>query len=418
VKLVSAVAAVPIFGQARRLFTRGGPLQPAVLVSLLLYQARHGATRGYERMIEAFWSEAAALGLDLPREEPVTAQAFSSARRKLPPATVRDLVHLAAERFDETHGPRFRWHGRRLLAVDGARRFVQASEELLRFGRPEGAHYPQIHVTTLFDVLSKVPISVEIGPFATDERRSLLVLLERAKKGDVFVLDRGYPSFDVLAAMLHLKPVDFVVRLPAAATFKAVTDLLASGRTDGVVRIEPTCASTMRDMEPICVRIVVVERRDGPPWVLATSLAAEEFSAAQIAEAYALRWQIEEFHKLIAGEYFGQGFFHAKTADGVRQEVYAQALFVVLTRTLMAAAAHQAKIPFEELSQKAAVLAVGDHLTRLLLQQPPERMHEALTRLLDRIAKARVTPRPSRSVARRSFLPARKWGPAGKLSKR
>ena len=307
------------------------------------------------------------------------------------------------------------WRGRRLLAVDGQRRFVQASDDLLRFGRPGDAHYPMIHVTTLFDVVSKVPHAVEVGAYGADERTQLLAVLHRAEKGDVLVLDRGYQSFDVLAA-LHMSDVDFVVRLPASGTFKAVVEFLATGASEGVVLVEPTADSSMPDMEPLPVRIVVVARGDGPPWVLATSLPAAEFPAAAVEEAYALRWDIEEFHKLLAGDYFGQGFFHARTAEGVRQEVYAQALFVALTRTLMAAAAAVADAPFGRLSQKAAVVAVGDHLARLVLRQPPERARAGLSLLLARIARARDAVRPPRSVQRRSFLPARKWGPAGRRS--
>ena len=401
--------------RGRRQFARGGPLSPALLVSLLLFQVRKGAALGYARMLESFWGEANALGLELPQEEPISAQAFSAARKKLPARLVLGLVHEAGDRFDETHGAQFAWHGRRLLGVDGQRRFVQASRELLRFGCPGEAHYPMVHVTTLFDVVSKVPYDVEVGPYGTDERRQLLHVLHCAKKGDVLVLDAGFPSFDVLAA-LHLQSVDFIVRLPASSTFRAVEEFLAAGKTEGVVLIEPTADSSMRDMEPLPVRIVVVRGGDGPPWVLATSLGAADFPADAIASAYALRWEIEEFHKLLAGAFLGQGFFHAKSAEGVLQEIYAQALFVAITRTLMAVAAAVADVPFERLAQKAAVVAVGDHLTRLVLRQSPQRAHDHLVALLHRIAKALDRPRPPRSVPRRSFLPARKWGPAGRRS--
>ncbi len=48
-------------------FTRGGPLSPALLVSLLLFQAVKGADLGYGRMLESFWDQGAALGLELPQ---------------------------------------------------------------------------------------------------------------------------------------------------------------------------------------------------------------------------------------------------------------------------------------------------------------------------------------------------------------
>jgi hypothetical protein len=67
--------------------------------------------------------------MELPRAEPVTAQAFCQARRKPPPWIVRSLLHTAAKEFDAVHGKRFRWHSRHLLApvVRGAECGAQTS---------------------------------------------------------------------------------------------------------------------------------------------------------------------------------------------------------------------------------------------------------------------------------------------------
>jgi hypothetical protein len=364
-------------------------------------------------MLEAFWGEARAFGLELPREKPVSAQAFSDARRKLPPEFVRSLLHRAADDFDARHGGAFRWHGRRLLAVDGQRRAVQPSDALRRhFGVPEGSHYPMAHVTTLFDVTSKLPLDAAVGPYGADERKQLLLVLDRAREGDVLVLDRGYPSFDVLA-MLALRKLDFIVRVPASSTFRAVEEFLATGRDEGEIEIVPPSASAMRDMEPLRVRIVVVRGR-AEPWVLLTSLPPEQFPRAAIEDGYARRWGVETLHAEFVSKHFEQGFFHAKWVGGVEQEIYAQALFIAITRHVMAAAARNDGCDYEEIAPKAAILGVGDHLTRLVLRQPTESAHAHLALLLERIAAARCRPRPGRSHPRRSFLPARRWGPAGR----
>ena len=386
------------------------------MVSLLLSLVRHGDERGYTRMLEAFWDEARDFGLELPQERPVTAQAFSQARGKLPSAVVRGLLHRAADEFDARHGDELRWHGRRLLDVDGARRFVQCSDELRHaYGRPDGAHYPMVHVTTLFDVTSQLPLDAVVGRYGADERAQLLLVLDRAREGDVLVLDRGYPSFDVLS-VLALRGLDFVVRVPASSTFKAVEEFLATGRREGEIALVPPPGSPMTDMEPLRVRIVVVSRRGDEPWVLLTSLATAEFTAADVADAYTRRWRIEEYYKLLVGAYFGQGFFHARTVRGVEQEILAQMLFVAIARLLAAAAARLADVPYERVSQKAIILATADHLTRLVLHRSTDRAHDHLTRLFERLARAVEKPRRSRSYPRRSLLPARKWGPAGRHS--
>ena len=401
-----------------RQFVRGGPLDPCLLLSLLLYLVRHGDLRGYSRVLEAFWDEAQSFGLALPTEAPVSKQAFSQARKKLPAELVRELFHTASDAFEREHGSEFRWHGRRLLAVDGARHTIQASEELCRtFGVPEGAHYPYLHLTTLFDVCSKVPLDVEIGRYGSDERAQLLRVMERCEPDDVLVLDKGYGAFDIFAAMIHAE-VDFVCRMPASSTFTAVVDFAASGVEDATITLDAPSRSVLRGTEPIELRAVRVERHDGSAWIILTTLSAEDFTAADIADAYTRRWNVEEYYKLLVANYFGQGLLHAKSAQGVRQEIYAQMLFVVLTRNTAAIAAQFHNVPYDELSQKAAILAVGDHLTRIVLRRPAASARRDLERLLLRIARAREKPRSGRSAPRRSLQPKPKWGPKGRTSGR
>ncbi len=398
----------------RRVFNRAGPLSPALLVSLLLFQVRHGDRRGYARMLDAFWDEASGSGLELPCEDPVTAQAFCAARRKLPPELLRTLLNDAADAFDRDYGESFRFRGRRLLAVDGARRFVRRSDELRReFGSPGEAHYPQAHVTTLFDVLSKVPLDVVLGPTHVCERRQLSKVLGRTRKGDVAVLDAGYPSFDVFVMLIE-SGLDFVARMPMSHTFTVVEEFVAGGDREATIELPPSLNSVLQGHPPIRVRIVREQRGDADPWILITTLRADEFDAADIAKIYGLRWPVEEYYKLLVAKYFGQGQFHAKWVGGVEQEIYAQMLFVVITRSLMAAASQATGVPYEHLSQKGAILAVGDHLTRLVLRSPPRQMETVLQRLLKRIARAVEKPRPGRSSPRRSLQPQRRWTAAGR----
>lgn len=365
-------------------------------------------------MLEAFWDEAQVAGVELPREEPVTAQAFSAARRKLPPQLLRALVTEAARTFDDVHGDAFRFRGRRLLAVDGARRFVRRSPELeRRFGKVRGAHYPQTLVTTLFDVTAKVPIDVVLGRAEDCERREFARVLDSTAEGDVLVLDRGYPSFDVFVMLLEAG-VDFVARMPASQTFAAVEKFVAGTAPEAVIELGPSTKSVLQGHPPISLRIVRYEHKGATPWILVTTLAPQDFSVADLGEAYHRRWQIEEFYKLLVAKYFGQGHLHATWAGGVEQEIYAQMLFVTIARTLMALAAKTADVPFEHLSQKAAILAVGDHITRLVLRSPPETALATLRRLLHRISRALQRPRPGRSSPRRSLLPNSRWIASGR----
>ena len=408
----------PIVDRGRRVFGRGGVLDAALVVTLLLYQVRFAGQRGYARMLEVFWDEAQSHGVALPQDEPVAAPSFCNARQKLPATVVREVFHLAADRFDETHGESFRFKGLRLLGVDGSKLNVQPSEQLRRaYGTPSGAHYPQLLLSTLFDLCARVPVDAVVAPNASSERQQLSPLLERTRPGsDVLVLDRGYPSFDVFG-MLLVSGLDFVARVPMSQTFSGVEDFIAGGQHDSEVALWPSTKSALRNCGPIMLRAVRVARAGCNPWVLLTTLDAEEFTAADIAEIYRLRWEIEEFYNLVKGKYFGQGAFHARSARGVEQEIYAQMLLVAITRFLMASAAVEHDADYDHISQKAAILACGDYITRLLLHRSARTVTADLDRLLRRIARATERRRPGRSFPRRSRRPRRRWGPSGRCGK-
>jgi hypothetical protein len=332
---------------------------------------------------------------------------------------VREILVAAAQEFDAEFGARLRWYGRRLLAVDGARRFARRSHELEHaFGSEAGSYYPQMLVSALYDVVAEVPLDVVVDRGASSERDHMMTLCRSVQPGDVLVADRGYPSFDLFAFILSCQ-ADFVVRLPTSGGFKAVDEFIASGKSEAIVKLtRPSSARLPNGVREIPVRLVRVERHDGEPWVLATSLPAGEFPAEAIVDAYERRWRIEEFYGLLVDDYCDQVFFHSKTADGVRQEVFAQLLFVVISRALMAAVAQETGSDYTHLSRKSATLATAHGLLRLLRTGNPQHYADFMQRLLGRIARSAEPPRPGRSAPRRSLLPKPKWTPKGRRSRR
>ncbi len=404
-----------LFAKTASDFRRGGPLSPRLLLMLLLSMVGDAGRRGYQLLLESFWHDADRVGCELPTEQPVSAAALCQARQKIDPHAVRSLVHLAAAHFERHFGQEHRWLGRRIVAVDGSRATTQRSQVLFeRYGSPFGGHCPQITVSTLFDLVSKVPLDVAVGPYGTDERKVLIEEhLEHLREGDVLVLDRGYPSFETLC-YLEGCPADFALRVRTAHGFPAVTRFLESGSVDAEIEITLPAEYRTRGIAPIRVRAVRIERTDAPPIVVLTSLGRTDFSVAEIGELYHRRWAIEEYYKLTKGIYLGHRGFRARSPDGVEQEVFAQALFIAISRHLMAAAAAQCRVPYEELSQKRGMLTTAQRLTDLLLASDPPKAIDLIDRLCLWIASRRAPPRPGRRFPRRSLSRPSRWGLKGK----
>ncbi len=402
-----------VFREREQDFSRSGPLSLELLVTLFLYLVADAGRRGYEALLDAFWDECRDHGVSLPTVEPVTGSAFCQARKKIDPEFIRSLIHQAGDQFDETHGPAFRWNGHRVLAVDGARICTQRSDELWDFlGAPEGGHCPQMLLSTLYDAISGVVHDLTVAPTHAPERDELLSMLPRLRAGDLLLLDAGYPSF-LLFRELQRRSIHFVIRMPTSQTFTKVESFIASGETDQIITLFPQ-RNLPRHLEPITVRLVNCARPDGEPFILVTDLFDPKYTPETLDGLYHLRWGAEELYKLEQGDYLGQRQFHAKSLDGVKQEAYAFGLFISLSRLFMASAAESADVPFPDLSQKRAILAVASYVTRLLLQKNRRKLERIVGRLLERIARNTDPPRPGRSYPRRSFRPRPRWNATGK----
>lgn len=409
---VLSTACDPAGRRNARDFSRGGTLSPDLLVVLLLFMAADGNRRGYRHFLDAFWDECATHDVPLPTGEPVSASAFCQARGKLSSDVLRRVLHEASRKMEATFRGPSRWNGRRVFAVDGCKVNLQRSPELdFSFGRPDGGHVPQATVSALVNVASGIPNDIVIDRYGACERQMLIDHLAVLRPGDVLVLDRGYPSHEILRILLD-SGIDFLVRVPTTNTFEAIDTFRASGGSDYRVIIPPA-EDPRHGAHPIELRAVRLKNPSGEESFYLTSLRRAHVSRKQIAELYRLRWQAEELFKLEKSPYFDQRQFHARSELGVRQEILAQAIYVVIARFLQAASARHVGVSYRALSVKSAVLALADYLTRLCLKDPERAVH-VLPRLMERIARTRDRPRPGRSCPRRSFKPGPRWGPNGR----
>ncbi len=400
------------FRRDPRDFSRDGPLDPKLLTTLVLYMVADANRRGYQLLLDAFWDEARSQGLTLPTPEPIAAPSFCTARRKVTSELLLPMLHqIAAHSFWDGRDVARRWKGRRVFAIDGTEINLQRSPDLdERFGTPEGAHCPQVLLSVLLDVCAKLPMDLEAS-FVGNERDHLLSMLESLEAGDLLILDRGYPSHELLQ-VLSLSKIDFMIRVPASNTFAIVDEFRQSGSSDRVFRLMPPDGRP-RHWIPLDVRLVRIAAPDGTQSYFLTSLRRTELGLRQLRELYHMRWEVEEFFKLLKGSYIGQGQFRSKSPSGVLQEIHALVLLLAITRMCMCAAAGAIDGDQGSVSQKAAILGVAGYVARLLLAPQDVALRE-LDALLERITHTRYKKRKGRSFPRRSFRPVSRWSSAGR----
>jgi hypothetical protein len=189
-------------------------------------------------------------------------------------------------------------------------------------------------------VLNEFIIDAHIDHYRIGEHNLLGRHLSALKPSDIFLADRGYPSFWLLAYLLKHR-VNFCLRVNSTNTWKQITLMLANGESDKIVTLNYSENSVKKLKElglaknPITVRIAIVELNDGEKEVLITSFTDQKkFSLEKLKELYFLRWGTEEKYKQTKHRVEMENF-SGKTAIAIKQDFFAKIFTMNLTALVM-----------------------------------------------------------------------------------
>lgn len=212
---------------------------------------------------------------------------------------------------------------------------------------------------------------------------------------------------------------EFLVRLPKTGMFGEVGAFLSQGHRDGLVTIHPP-AELVREKQaagepipkPLTLRVVkIASRKKGAEAgvFITTLLDKKEFSIPVLRDLYHLRWEEEEYYKLVKGLLEAENF-RGKSCLLIDQEVIAMYLYCLLVRIMMLECAEQHDIPPNRIAQQHAFLAVTRYLDRILVAKTIDECAQLLSLCIDEISWRLYKKRPNRSYPRRSKTSYGKWG--------
>ena len=400
-------------------FSRERKLTLPIVLSLIINMIRPGKRFGYQEVLNRFYSDTGLAHQGGSDQKPPDKGAFCRARQKLPLDLFRELFANAVTKAEEmaTQLGETTWHGFRVLAIDGTKKIMPYSEQLEAFfGIPSGSSFPQMLTCVLYDVLAKIPLDFVYGSFATSERDMARLLYKDLKKGDLLLMDRGFPSFEILSDMLSCG-FHFLVRFPVTGLFKEVRTFLDKGHVDGILTIHPP-ASLIKELRkqgkpvpaPICLRVVKIKLPDGKKAVFVTTLLDKRiYSLAQLRDLYHKRWQEEEFYKLTKGLLEAENF-RGKCTLLIGQELMAIHLYCLLTRILIMESAIAKNVSTDEIPQQAAFLAVSRYLDKIWTCSNVDECGRLLQMCIIEIGWGKYKTRPGRSFPRKSKSCYGKWG--------
>lgn len=237
------------------------------------------------------------------------------------------------------------------MAVDGTRMVLPNHPSIIEeFGQQHfgpNADSPRSLAigSMLYDVLNQITLDAQLAPYASNERDLLLKHLDRVRKGDLLLLDRGYPCFWLLFLM-KAKGIEFCVRLKEDWWLK-VKDFTDNSDIERIItftlpRKDRKMLADYPEMyeSALTCRLIKVELPTGEKEILCTSLTdQDQYAYKEFDSLYHYRWNEEEAYKLLKNRVEVENF-SGKTARAVKQDFFAK----VFLMTLCAAYAH----PIEE----------------------------------------------------------------------
>lgn len=245
--------------------------------------------------------------------------------------------------------------GYHLVACDGSSINIpknrQESSTQMQYASGNG-FYNQVHLNALYHIGEKRFLDAVVEPEKNhDERTAFVTMLERCALGrnTIFVIDRGYVSYNVLAHFVaskkyfvlrvkdlenYRRPIISHITLPEDETYDTVVSVSLSrsakkriGTNTAYIRpgrrfdfIEADDKNSSFEMSFRVLRIKLSE--DNYEYII-TNLSSKKFPMERIKEIYHLRWGIETAFRDLKYT-VDLSHFKAKKAEYIYQEILAR----------------------------------------------------------------------------------------------
>lgn len=247
---------------------------------------------------------------------PMTQQSFSEARQKIKWEALQELFELTVEEM--YRGEIKRWHGYRVLAIDGSKIALPSDPCLKKYygtaGTGNGAVTAQGSI--LYDIYNKVIVDAQIEPMNTDERSLANRHIEKLKSIESFgkeivIFDRGYPSKELIKGLME-GGIKFLMRV--RQKYNLAIDDAPMG--DTILRISET------ENTPITIRILKFKIASGEIETLITNIPEKRYTVKTFKALYFKRWPVETKYDELKNKLEIENF-SGLIVENIRQDFYA-----------------------------------------------------------------------------------------------
>jgi Transposase DDE domain len=316
-----------------------------------------------------------------------TGEAYAQARARLPLELFERLLAAVCHTLKTCAEESARWCGHRVWILDGSGCSMPDRPELqTAFGQPgqqaPGCGFPVAHLLTLFHAGTGLLQKVLVAPLRSHDLAGVEAMHAEFEAGDVVLADRGFCSYVHLALLVgarlhgvfrvHQKTaVDFRIgrmHTPRTGPYRKLRGLPRSewikwlGRRDQWVKyFKPKQRPRWLSAESFAAlpdSLLVRElryliRRPGyrtrEVTLVTTLLDADHYSAEELAQLYADRWQVETNLRHLK-QTLKMDVLRSKTVAGIHKELRMIALVYNLVRLVMLRSAQLQRVPADRIS--------------------------------------------------------------------
>lgn len=328
--------------------------------------------------------------LSSKKSENITKSAFCQSRLKLKHTAFIELNDVLINEF-YTDNIIDTWKGFRLLGVDGSTLQLPNSKSIIdEFGYVKNHSqyiYPTAQGSSCFDILNEIIVDTQISPYDASEYILSLMHLEKTKKNDILLYDRGYGAIWFFYYHI-LKRRDFVIRIHR--DFIPETDQFWESKENSKIIQIMLCPLTSKEQleklglsfKPFKLRLVKVKLDNGEIEVLATSLLDEDKYPTYIFKGlYNYRWGIETNYDHLKNNVEIENFTGLSPL-AIKQDFYANAFIVNLQSIIARDVKLEIKNEKKEAKYKYKVnrnLSLGfmkDRVIQILMSDNPKYFDE------------------------------------------
>jgi hypothetical protein len=214
---------------------------------------------------------------------------------------------------------------------------------------------PQIWLTLIWHMGSKLPWCWNTGPSTSSERHHLIDMIRSLvfPEKTLFCCDAGFTGYELWSTIIE-SGHHFLMRV--GGNIKLLKDLGHCRKGDGVVFLWPDNAARKRQ-PPIVLRLIEVHGEHGTMYLVTSVLSRRELSDSMFKRLYPLRWGVEVQFRALK-QTFGLGTLRSRNSDHAMAEL--DWSIVALTMVQLLAIKEQGKfdIPPENSSVGEALRAI------------------------------------------------------------